>query len=114
MIQTSPPPRDQTGVGTYRVIDLDLSKYDAIARRFALEQQEGLNFLKSGIATRNESFNQLIERSERVAVASTSPLLLTGPTGAGKSQLASRIYALKPPVPDRWPVRRGQLRNFAG
>jgi transcriptional regulatory protein RtcR len=37
----------------------------------------------------------LIERIERVAIASTSPLLITGPTGAGKSQLASRIYALK-------------------
>lgn len=95
LIQTSPPPRDQSGVGTYRIIDLDLSKYDAIARRFAQEQQEGMNFLKSGIATRNQRFNELIERIERVAIASTSPLLITGPTGAGKSQLASRIYALK-------------------
>ena len=37
----------------------------------------------------------LIARIEQVAVASAAPLLLTGPTGAGKSQLARRIYDLK-------------------
>lgn len=95
LLQTSPPPRDQSGTGTYRIIDLDLSKYDALATRFAQEQQEGLTFLKSGIETRNPAFNALIERIERVAIASTAPLLITGPTGAGKSQLAARIYELK-------------------
>ena len=95
LLQTSPPPRELPGEGTYRIIDLDLSKYDALAARFAQEQQEGLTFLKSGIETRNEAFNALIERIERVAIASTAPLLITGPTGAGKSQLAKRIYELK-------------------
>jgi Sigma54-dependent transcription regulator containing an AAA-type ATPase domain and a DNA-binding domain len=102
-LQASPPPRDRDGTGTYRVIDLDLSKYDALATRFAQEQQEGLAFLKSGIETRNSAFNSLIERIERVAIASTAPLLLTGPTGAGKSQLAARIYELK--------RRREQIRG---
>jgi transcriptional regulatory protein RtcR len=72
-----------------------LSQYDALAKRFSSERQEGLVFLKSGIATRNGAFNALIERIERVVIASTAPLLLTGPTGAGKSQLARRIYDLK-------------------
>jgi len=31
LLQTSPPPRDRAGTGTYRLIDLDLSKYDALA-----------------------------------------------------------------------------------
>jgi transcriptional regulatory protein RtcR len=95
LLQTSPPKRTQSVCGRYRIIDLDLSRYDAIAARFALEQQEGLSFLKSGIATRSATFNALIERIERVAVHSDAPLLLTGPTGAGKSQLARRIYELK-------------------
>lgn len=95
LLQTSPPPRDLVGEGTYRIIDLDLSKYDALATRFALETQESLTFLKSGIETRNADFNALIEQIERVAIASTVPLLITGPTGAGKSQLAARIYELK-------------------
>jgi len=37
----------------------------------------------------------LIERIEQVAVHSREPLLLMGPTGAGKSRLARRIFELK-------------------
>jgi len=96
LLQTSPPPRgERGGPGTYRIIDLDLSKYDRIAQRFRDEQLEGLSFLKSGIDTRNSSFNRMIEQIERVAVASKDPILLTGPTGAGKSKLARRLYELK-------------------
>jgi transcriptional regulatory protein RtcR len=96
LIQTSPPRRDSLGSpGSFEIIDLDLSKYDRIASRFRQEQREGLSFLKSGIDTRNDAYNRLIERIEHVAVASRAPMLLTGPTGAGKSQLARRIYELK-------------------
>ena len=94
LIQTSPSPRN-SWPGVYRIIDLDLSRYDAIATRFASQHADDLSFLKSGIKTRNPAFNALIERIERVAIASRSPILLTGPTGAGKSQLARRIYELK-------------------
>ena len=41
-------------------------------------------------ATRNARFNTLIDEIERVAVRSKAPVLLTGPTGAGKSHLAQR------------------------
>ncbi len=94
LLQTGPPNRD-SDVGTYSIIDLDLSKYDRLASRFAKEHEEGNTFLKSGIATQNAAFNRLIDLIERVAIHSRSPLLLMGPTGAGKSQLASRIYELK-------------------
>ncbi|ADB15053.1 Sigma 54 interacting domain protein [Pirellula staleyi DSM 6068] len=103
LLQSSPPLRAAEATGAYRIIDLDLSKYDALATRFAEEQQEGLSFLKSGIETRSRTFNTLIERIERVAIASSAPLLITGPTGAGKSQLAARIFELK--------RRRGQVRG---
>jgi transcriptional regulatory protein RtcR len=79
----------------YRLIDLDLSKYDRIAMRFRQEMDDDITFLKSGIETRNKAFNALIERIERVAMKSTDPVLITGPTGAGKSNLAKRIYELK-------------------
>ena len=81
--------------GTINVIDLDLSRYDKLAKRFELERQDDLSFLKQGIDTRNAAFNKLIETIERVAVRSADPILLTGPTGAGKSQLARQIYLLK-------------------
>ncbi|MBZ4333235.1 RNA repair transcriptional activator RtcR [Corallococcus interemptor] len=96
LVQTSPGKGKEHGaVGTHAIIDLDLSNYDTLAARFRQQQREGLSFLKSGIDTRNAAFNRIIERIEQVAVQSRAPLLLTGPTGAGKSQLAKRIYALK-------------------
>ncbi|MCS6902149.1 MAG: RNA repair transcriptional activator RtcR [Myxococcales bacterium] len=96
LIQTSPPRRSTPGgPGTYAIIDLDLSRYDRLASRFQAEKRDNLTFLKSGIDTRNEAFNRLIERIEVVASASRAPILLEGPTGAGKSQLARRIFELK-------------------
>jgi transcriptional regulatory protein RtcR len=96
LLQTSPGrTKRHDAIGTYSIIDLDLSRYDQIAARFARERQESTDFLKSGIATRNAPFNRMIESIERVAIRSRAPLLLVGPTGAGKSQLASRIYELK-------------------
>ncbi|HKV38486.1 MAG TPA: RNA repair transcriptional activator RtcR [Blastocatellia bacterium] len=96
LIQTSPPgKRGHRGPGTFEIIDLDLSKYDRIARRFEKERLEGASFLKAGIATLNSAFNDLIERIEQVAISSRDPILLMGPTGAGKSRLARRIYELK-------------------
>jgi transcriptional regulatory protein RtcR len=96
LIQTSPPPTpDGNASGSYTIIDLDLSRYDSIARRFQRERTEGLSFLKAGIDTKNAAYNRLIERVEQVAIASRDPVLLCGPTGSGKSQLARRIYELK-------------------
>lgn len=96
LAQTSPPRRQQMGdAGSYALIDLDLSRYDVIAQRFGAEQRDAVDFLKSGIATRNASFNALIDEVERVAVRSRAPILFTGPTGAGKSHLARRMYELK-------------------
>ena len=96
LLQTAPPKRHRAlDPGSYTIIDLDLSKYDRLAARFQQQQREDLSFLKAGIETRSPIFNALIARIEQVATSSSSPLLLTGPTGAGKSRLARRIYELK-------------------
>ncbi|MEN8257027.1 MAG: RNA repair transcriptional activator RtcR [Thermodesulfobacteriota bacterium] len=96
LIQSGPSRgRTSSSHGSYAIIDLDLSRYDRIASRFQQELRDDISFLKSGIETRNKPFNQLIEQIEKVAAHSLDPILLTGPTGAGKSQLAKRIYELK-------------------
>ena len=97
LLQTSPPRKKElaNSVGSYEIIDLDLSRYNKIAQRFAREHDESLTFLKAGIATRNAAFNRTIERIEQVAGRSRAPMLLVGPTGAGKSFLARRVYELK-------------------
>ncbi len=96
LLQTSPPRNQSSGlIGSYALIDLDLSHYDAIAQRFAKEQADAITLLKSGIETRNPAFNRMIGEIEHVAVRSKAPMLLMGPTGAGKSLLARRVYELK-------------------
>jgi transcriptional regulatory protein RtcR len=98
LIQSSPSsgrPGMTDPAGQYRIIDLDLSRYDSIAARHRVEFRDNIAGLKSGIVTRNAAFNRLIEELEHVSASSADPILLAGPTGAGKSQLARRIYELK-------------------
>ncbi|GAB2704926.1 RNA repair transcriptional activator RtcR [Aliiglaciecola aliphaticivorans] len=96
LIQVSPDPQgDNPAKGTISIVDLDLSKYAALAARFSEQSATAREFLKAGIQTRNSGFNQLIDEIEQVAIKATDPMLLEGPTGAGKTQLARRIYELK-------------------
>ena len=95
LVQTGPPRGDDDGPGTLQVVDLDLSKYNALQQRFDLVTREYNTLLKGGIETRNAAFNAMIDRMEVVTSNSDAPLLLIGPTGAGKSDLAARIYELK-------------------
>lgn len=95
LLQTQPPAKDDSGPGRYAIVDLDLSRYDAIATRLAEQRDEDLSFLKAGIVTRNARFNGMIRQIETVALKSPDPILLIGPTGAGKSQLAKRIFELR-------------------
>ncbi|MFD2232966.1 RNA repair transcriptional activator RtcR [Phaeospirillum tilakii] len=96
LLQTSPSHDGKANPkGQWTAIDLDLSRYDGIATRFAAEASESTSFLKSGIETRAPVFNRLIDEIEQVAIRSRAPLLLMGPTGAGKSRLARLIYQLK-------------------
>jgi transcriptional regulatory protein RtcR len=96
LLQTQPQRSGPSeAAGTWNIIDLDLSRYDSIATRFAVSADSNTAFLKSGIETRNQAFNALIDEIEQVASRTRAPILLMGPTGAGKSQLARRIFELK-------------------
>lgn len=95
LLQTQPARGSISPAGVWNRIDLDLSRYDSIATRFAVASAESTSFLKSGIDTRNPGFNRIIDEIEQVALRSKAPVLLMGPTGAGKSLLARRIFELK-------------------
>lgn len=79
----------------FQVIDLDLSAYDVIAKRFKGEKRDAVSVLKGGVKTRNSKFNALIEEIEHVVSGSKYPVLLMGASGVGKSDLAGRIYEIR-------------------
>nr|WP_228724566.1 RNA repair transcriptional activator RtcR [Psychrobacter sp. KCTC 72983] len=97
LIQTSPCPKpDQTDPqGRYQIIDLDVSRYDSLRARFEAEKAQHWQTLQANLITQNAAYQQLIADIEKVATRSNAPILLMGATGAGKSQLATQIYALK-------------------
>jgi transcriptional regulatory protein RtcR len=103
LLQTSPRDErdertsdDSSAVrGTYGIVDLDLEKYEKLANRARTEHEGATALLKDGIATKSPGYNALVARVEEVAVRSKAPMLFLGPTGAGKSALARRVFALK-------------------
>ena len=94
LLQTGPPgPEEKTA--KFDVIDLDLSRYNALQQRFDQLSREYSDQLKGGIETKNVVYNDLIEKIELVAGQSDEPILLLGETGTGKTELAERIHNLK-------------------
>ncbi len=94
LIQTGPP-KEEGGKGKFDVIDLDLSRYNALQQRFDQLSREYSDQLRGGIETRNPAYNGLIDQIELVASKSDAPILLLGETGTGKTELAGRIHNLK-------------------
>lgn len=76
-------------------IDLELEKYSLIARRFRIQAQDDVAFLKGDIETKNAEYESLIKRLLSVSTTYNYPILLTGSTGVGKSTLARRIHELR-------------------
>jgi len=91
----SGPPRGEDDQPRLDIIDLDLSRYNALQQRFDILSREYSDLLKGGIETQNAAYNALIDRIELVASTSDAPILLLGESGTGKTQLAQRIYELK-------------------
>lgn len=81
--------------GLLKIIDLGLTGNTTLTKRIQNLALEGITFLKDGIQTKNKQYNETIDELERLALASSDPILITGPTGAGKTKLASKIYDLK-------------------
>ena len=95
LLQTGPPRGSDTPYGTIDIIDLDLSRYDALQQRFESVSQDNISLLKGGIDSDTPAFNTMINRLETVVSHSDAPLLLVGEAGSGKSHLAQHIYELK-------------------
>ena len=90
--------RNQEGNGPAwqaRTYDAHIGTWIADISRYERQHCNSQALLKSSIPTNNSRFNQLICDIEHVALHSSAPVLLLGPTGSGKSLLARKIYELR-------------------
>jgi transcriptional regulatory protein RtcR len=78
----------------FRLIDLDLANYERIVVGLRRERQEQTQVLAGGVGW-GPTFQSLLKKVIDASLKSRAPLLLTGPTGSGKSFLARHIYDLK-------------------
>jgi transcriptional regulatory protein RtcR len=78
-----------------QVIDLDLSRYDVILNQYPMGHPESISFLKDYIATRNVYYNEMVENIQSTVLCSKSPILLSGPSGVGKTVMARRLHQIK-------------------
>lgn len=92
LLQNIPP--NETG-NLVNEIKLNLERYAFVNKPIFIDRQKERQWkLKQGIETKNPAFNKLIEEIEDIAAISIEPILLTGPTGAGKTKLANQIAQL--------------------
>ena len=94
LLQTIPPNAGHPYT-SFATVNLNLETYQSFLKHYAQKAQTLLDTLKDGIETKNKAFNELIEEIKEVTPHSKLPILLGGPTGAGKTKLAKLIYECK-------------------
>jgi transcriptional regulatory protein RtcR len=94
LILASPSTKGQA-IYKGNITHLDPSKYEKIRKLFQKESNDKVEILKDNISTRNERYNNLISEIEKTVRRSERPILLTGETGTGKTQLVKKIYELR-------------------
>lgn len=77
------------------VTDLELERFDLIAKRFHNQESDDVAHLKDHIDTKNANYEKQIRRILSVSTRYDYPILLTGKTGVGKTSLARRIHELR-------------------
>lgn len=89
------PYENECSKGKINSFSLDEAKYDIYHQLKAPSEIIANSFLKKGIVTFNDDYNNMISMVEKVAVNNNSPILLGGSTGVGKTALAESLYELK-------------------
>jgi transcriptional regulatory protein RtcR len=76
----------------YNTVDFNLEQYDSIRELFAIRRDHDIEGLKFGVKTNHKGYNQIIEKISKISLTSDKPILLTGKTGTGKTELAKKLH----------------------
>ena len=93
--------RFRTARGSYTLDDpKEFYKTYSLLRRDDIEKgveqiREGENPIAKGIYTKNDDYINLLNEIRRVAERTKDPILLTGPTGCGKTRIADNICIMR-------------------
>jgi transcriptional regulatory protein RtcR len=78
----------------FEIVDLEAENYESLVEGLRRERREQRAEL-SGSVKWGPTFRRLLDEIVDITLKSRSPLLLTGPTGSGKSFLAEHIHRIK-------------------
>jgi len=81
--------------GSWQTLTLDPSELTQRPTAAETTHRDLASDLRGGIVTKNEQYNQTVERLAKVSLATDEPIFLVGPMGVGKSDLARRVYLEK-------------------
>lgn len=93
--KSCPSAQQNTGYCVIAQAMVDSGEFRRQREDLIKESADNQSILKQHITTRDPTYNRMIEEIEKISLLSDDPLLILGPTGAGKSHLAEQIHNLK-------------------
>lgn len=101
--------------GTYEIEDpreVSRAMYNNLARGTTSERK---NDIQDGIQTKEESYKIKLNLIRDVAKRTCDPILLTGPTGSGKTQIATNIALMRQNrTKQEIPFKKANCASFSG
>ena len=101
--------------GTYEIEDPQQVSSDMYDNLACGEVSARRDEIQTGIQTKNKAYKKKLDLIKEVAMKTRDPILLTGPTGSGKTQIAQNIASLRQKISGKkTPFKNFNCASFGG